>query len=306
MPSSVPRIPFPRRAFTVGLLLLAAACGGDASEEDANAGSVDPASPATATDRERAAFTPPADSTLVPRQVEAFLRTTLVQFDLVRQEAPRYQQKVAQMEQRAKEGGIVAGLRNAADAGSVMVGFGDLVGGSFVRSARSQGLNPAEMEWVRDRMVEVSAHLALRPLHQGMIDQAKAVRTQAQQYRGQPGWDEAAIQQMLQSADEMEREGQAQMNASATVRRNLEVLRRARPNVTDPMWTAVALAGSAGGLVGLHGLAEPGDTTARRQMDEWRRVYTDALADKVTPGMEAGPPAADAVPVTDATTPPSN
>ena len=305
MSSSVPHISFSRRAATAGLLLVAAACGGDTAEDPSRTvnASVDAASPATATERERAAFIPPADSTLVPRQVEAFLRTVLLQFDLVRVEAPRYQQKVAQMEQRAEEGGIVAGLRNAADAGSLMVRFGDLVGGSFVRSARSQGLNPAEMEWVRDRMSEVSAHLALRPFHEGMIDQARALRTQAEQYRRQPGFDEAAIQRMLQSADQMTREAEAQMNVSASVRRNLDVLRRTRPNVTDPMWTAVALAGSTGGLVGLHGLVEPGDTTARRQMDEWRRVYTDALADQVTPGMEAGP-AADAVAERDAS--PSN
>jgi uncharacterized membrane protein len=304
MPYDISRIRSVRLAATAGLVLLAAACGGGDAPEDqaqaANAESVDQKSSATATEKEQASFTPPADGVLTPRQVDAFLRTTLVQFDLIRQEAPRYHQKVAQMEQRGEKGGLIAGLRNAADAGSVLVGFGDLVGGSFVRSARSQGLNPAEMEWVRDQMAEVSGHLATRPFHQGVVDQAKAMREQAEQYRGQPGFDDATIQQMLQSADEIEREAKAQLEAAGPVSRNVEVLRRAKPNVTDHMWGAVALAGGAGGLVGLHGLATPNDTTAQRQMNEWRRVYTDALANQVTPGLEASVPAAEARPRLDA------
>ena len=301
---AMPRILSVRRATAAGLLLLAAACGGgDAPEEQsqtANAENVDQESSATVTEREQAGFTPPADGVLTQKQVDAFLRTTLVQFDLIRQEAPRYHQKVAQMEERGEKGGLIAGLRNAADAGSVLVGFGDLVGGSFVRSARSQGLNPAEMEWVREQMTEVFGHLAMRPFHQGLVDQARAMRAQAEQYRGQAGFDDATIAQMLQSADELEREAQAQLNAAGAVSRNIEVLRRAKPNVTDHMWGAVALAGGAGGLVGLHGLAEPNDTTAARQMNEWRRIYTDALANKVTPGLEANVPAAEARPRLDA------
>jgi uncharacterized membrane protein len=304
MPYDIFRIRSVRLATTAGLVLLAAACGGGDAPEDqaqaANAESVDQESSATVTDREQAGFTPPADGVLTPKQVDAFLRTTLVQFDLIRQEAPRYHQKVAQMEQRGEQGGLIAGLRNAADAGSVLVGFGDLVGGSFVRSARSQGLNPAEMEWVRERMTEVSGHLAMLPIHQGLVDQAKSMREQAEQYRGQPGFDDATIAQMLQSADEIERESRAQMEAAGPVSRNVEVLRRAKPNVTDHMWGAVALAGGAGGLVGLHGLATPSDTTAQRQMNEWRRIYTDALGNQVTPGLEASVPAAEARPRLDA------
>jgi hypothetical protein len=39
-----------------------------------------------------------------------------------------------------------------AAAGQTMYQVGDLIGGSYVRSARSLGYNPAEMEWVRERM----------------------------------------------------------------------------------------------------------------------------------------------------------
>lgn len=289
-----------RRATAAGMLLFAAACGGaDAPEEQsqaANAEAVDAKSSAAITESEQASFTPPADGVLTARQVDAFLRTTLVQFDLLRQEAPRFHEKLAQVEQRAEGGGMIAGLRNAVDAGGALVGYADLVGGSFVRSARSQGLNPAEMEWVREQMSEVSGHLAMRPFHESMVEQARAIRAQAEQYRGQPGFDDATIQGMLQSADQAEREAREQMEAAGAVSRNVEVLRAARPNVTDHMWGAVALAGGAGGLLGLQGLAEPNDTTAQRQLDEWRRIYTDALANQVTPGLEASVPAGEARP----------
>lgn len=301
MQRSMTRNPFARRA-AAGLLLLAAACGGgddnaqvaDNSQAE-NAGAVDQESSASATEKEVAAFRAPADSVLTPQQVEAFLRTTLVQFDLIRQEAPQYHAKMAQMEQRGEKGGLIAGLRNVADAGSVLVGFGDLVGGSYVRSARSLNLNPAEMEWVRDRMTEVSAALMMQPIHESSLQMAQSLRQQAESYRGQPGFDDAAIRDMLASADEMEKSAREQMSgAGGAVGRNLEVLRRVRPNVTNHMWTAVALVGGQGGLLGLTGLADPNDTTAVRQMNEWRRVYTDALANQVTPGLEANVPAAEA------------
>ena len=297
MPYAIPRIVSVRRATAAGLLLVAAACGAADAEElsqTANAENVDQGTSATITEREQGSFTPPADGVLTPRQVDALLRTTLVQFDLIRQEAPRYHQKLAQMEERGEQGGLIAGLRNAVDAGGVLVGFGDMVSGSFVRSARSQGVNPAEMEWVRLQMAEVTAHLATRSFHQGLVEQARAMRAQAEQYRGQPGFSDEQVDEMIRNAEESERQARAQLKATGSVARNVEVLRRAKPNVTDHMWAAVALAGGAGGLVGLSGLATPNDTTAQRQMNEWRRIYTDALANQVTPGLEAGVPAAEA------------
>lgn len=297
MQYAIPRTRSVRRAAAAGLLMLAAACGGGDAEETqaANPEEVDQKSSATATERELASFRAPEDSVLKPAQVEAFLRTTLLQFDLIRQEAPQYHAKVAQMEERGKNGGLVAGLRNIADAGTTMVGFGDLIGGSYVRSARTLGHNPAEMEWVRERMAEVSAFMAMRPIYQASLDAARTMRQTAEQYRGQPGFDDATIQEMIRNADQAERDAQAQVNAAGAVAANVEVLRRVRPNVTDHMWTAVSLVG-AGGLMGLTGLADPADSTARRQLVEWRHVYTDALANKVTPGMEAAVPAAEARP----------
>ncbi|HYR08987.1 MAG TPA: hypothetical protein VEQ60_14495 [Longimicrobium sp.] len=279
-----------RRASAAALLLLAA-CGGDKPQEETQAASVeevDQKSSATATERELASFTAPADSVLTERQVQAFLRTTLLQFDLIREESKKYHEQAARMAQRAEKdnGGLVSGLRNAADAGSLMVGFGDLIGGAYVRAARSQGLNPAEMEWVRERMGEVSGYLMMKPMYEAAASQAATMRQQAEQYRGQAGFDDASINEMLKSADEMEKQAQEQLRAAGAVSRNMEVLHRARPNVTDHMWGAVSLVGGVG-LLGLTGLSDPNDTTAQRQLTEWRQVYTDALANRVTPGMEA-------------------
>jgi ElaB/YqjD/DUF883 family membrane-anchored ribosome-binding protein len=282
-----------RRASAAALLLLAA-CGGDGVEErardtsEANVSEVDQKSEASATDRELASFNAPADSVLTPEQVNAFLRTSLLQFDLIRQESRKYHEQAAQMAARAEKdkGGVVSGFRNAVDATQWLAGFGDLIGGSYVRAARSQGYNPAEMEWVRERMGEVSGFLMMKPMYESAASQAATMRQQAEQYRGQPGFDDASINEMLKTADEMEKQAQEQLNAAGAVSRNMEVLRRARPNVTDHMWGAVSMAGGVG-LLGLTGLSDPNDSTAVRQLTEWRQVFTDALANKVTPGMEA-------------------
>jgi hypothetical protein len=279
-----------RRASAAALLALAACGGSDAAQETqaARVEEVDQKSSATATERELASFSAPSDSVLKPEQVQAFLRVTLLQYDLIRTESKQYHERAARMAQRQEKGGdgLVAGLRNAMDAGGLVVGFTDLVGGSYVRAARSQGQNPAEMEWVRERMGEVAGYLATRPMMEASVTAAQSMRAQAEQYRGQPGFDDATINQMLQNAEESERQAQEQLRGGdGAVARNLEVLRRARPNVTDHMWTAVAFA--SGGVLGLGGLSDPADTAATRQLNEWRQVYTDALANRVTPGMEA-------------------
>ncbi|HEX2206181.1 MAG TPA: hypothetical protein VHG93_00750 [Longimicrobium sp.] len=293
MQSSISGTRSVRRACAAALLLLAA-CGGDGVEQRANdtsearVGEVDQSSSAVATERELASFTAPADSVLTPEQVNAFLRTSLLQFDLIRTESKKYHEQAARMAARAEKdkGGVVSGLRNGMDAVQWMAGFGDLVGGSYTRAARSQGYNPAEMEWVRERMGEVSGYLMMRPMYEASVSAAASMRQQAEQYRGQPGFDDAAINEMLANADEAEKQAREQMNAAGAVARNLEVLHRARPNVTDHMWGAVSVAGGIG-LLGLTGLSDPADTTANRQLNEFRQIFTDALANKVTPGMEA-------------------
>jgi hypothetical protein len=277
-----------RRAPVALLAALAlAACGGDSGSGGATPDDVDQRSEATATEREVAAFRAPADSVLTPAQVEGFLRTTLLQFDLIRNEAPELRRRIAAMEERGNRGGVVAGLRNLADAGRFAVHYGDLIGGSFVRSARTVGQNPAEMEWVRERMNDVSAFLILRPMHQAALQSAAMMRQQAGSYRGMPGFDEAAIRQMIDQADAMEAEARREMQSAGAVTANVAVLRRTRSAVTDEMWAAIAFVGGTAGLWAWGGLSDPDDAEAQRQLDEWRGIYTDALENRVTPGMEA-------------------
>lgn len=283
----------------VGVLLFAAACGGgDAGSGDGGAATpdeVDTEASATATEQELAAFTPPADSLLTPRQVEAYLRASLTQFDLIRNEMPRLHERAQRMEQREKEGGggVLSGLRQLGDAGALVTEFGDLVGGSFTRSARAVGQNPAEMEWVRERMVEVSGYLAARPMIEASASAARSIKEQAESYRGQPGYTDQQIDEMIRTAEEMERSAAQEQQVSRAVLRNYEIVKQARPNVSDAMWTTVGLAGGGMGLLGLSGLTNPQDTTAARQLGEFRRVYTDALANRVSAGMEDTPPQAE-------------
>lgn len=279
---------YPRRAAAAGMLLLAVACGGDggAAEMDVKPSEVDQSTSATPTEKEVAAFDAPADSLLTPRQVEAYLKATLLQYDLIRDEAPALQKRAQAVEKRGESGGVVNGLRNVAAAGSLIADYSDLIVGSYPRAARTLGYNPAEMEWVRERMGEVSGYMMLKPMAEGLVQQARSMRQMAEQYRNQPGFTEEQIAEMLRNADDMEKQAREQMQAGA-VARNVEVLRRARPNVTDQMWSAVAFAGGASGLGALSmTMASENDTTAQRQLNEWRRVYTDALANRVTPGME--------------------
>jgi hypothetical protein len=273
-----------RRLSILALGATLAACGGaDGSEAGASTEDVDQSTEIAVTEEEAASFSAPADSSLTPQQVEAYLKTSLLQFDLVRKEAGGVQR----MEERAKEGGVMAGLRNLSDAAGMM----DRIGGSYVRSARTLNYNPAEMEYVRERMAEVGTFLAMKPMLDGQLQAAQQMRQQAAEFRAQmaagqlQGYTEENVKLMETQAAEMENAVREQMGTTSAVGRNLEVLRRARPAVTEPMWTAVGFAGGSAGLLGLTGLANPQDTAAQKKLDEWRTVYTDALANRVSAGM---------------------
>jgi ElaB/YqjD/DUF883 family membrane-anchored ribosome-binding protein len=287
---------FTRRAAAAGMLLLAAACGGDKpGEMSAKPSDVDQSSPIEPTEKEIAAFNAPADSTLTPRQVEAYLKATLLQYDLIRDEAPGLRQRALAMEKRGEKGGLINGLRNVAAAGSLISDYGELVVGSYPRASRTLGYNPAEMEWVRERMGEVSAYVMARPVQEAMLKQAQQMRQMAESYRGQPGFNDEQIAEMIRNADEAEQQARNEMQTGGSAVRNYQVLRRARSNVTDPMWITVAFAGATGLMALPASLSADSDTTAQRQLNEWRQVYTDALANRVTPGMEpeAAEPAAE-------------
>lgn len=281
-----------RRRFAVLGLAALAACGGDeqaASDAGATPEDVDPKQSAVVTEDEQSDFRAPADSVLTPRQVEAYIKTSLLQFDLVRKESARLHEKVAQMEERGKDGGVLSGFRNLTEGMATMGQAAELVGGSFVRSARTLGYNPAEMEWVRERMGEVSGYLVAKPVLQGQADMAKSIRQQVEEARRagpSSGYSEEMLQQMLAQAGEMERTAAQNTQIARATLRNYEVLRGARNNVTDPMWLAVGMSGGASGLLSLSGLGDPQDTTAQRHLEEYRRVFTDALENRVSKGLE--------------------
>ena len=104
------------------------------------------------------------------------------------------------------------------------------------------------------------------------------------------GYSEEDIRNMEQQAEEMERNArESAEGGSRSAQRNLEVLHQARPNVTDKMWAGVLFSSGLQGWAALSGLANPQDTTAQRTLNEWRTMYTDALNNRVTPGMENDP-----------------
>jgi len=291
MQFSSPRL---RRTLALGLLATAGACGmvkdriaEKGAESGATAADVDQKSAVAVTDEEREAFKAPADSSLTPRQVEAYLRASLLQFDLIRAEAPALHKQAQAMNERAKDGGVLSGLRNMAEGVSAMTHWAHLVGGSYVRSARTLKQNPAEMEYVRERMGAVGSHLMMAPMQSGVKQMAEQMRQQANAMKGQQGITQEQIDAMMQQADQME--ANAADQASPAIRQNLQALHQARGNVTDAMWTQIGIAGGGMGLLALSGLGDPSDTATVNKLNQFRQLYTDALANKVSPGMENKP-----------------
>jgi hypothetical protein len=274
-------------------VFLLAGCGGAGDTMDATAEDVDESTSITITDQEYASFREPSDGVLTEAQVEMYLKTTLLQFDLVRKHSERLHDRFKQMEAREQKGGTMAGLRNLVDAGRTMYQMGDLIGGSYIRSARTLGYNPAELEWVRSQMVEVSGYLAMKPMYEAAAQSAQQMRAQAEELRqslalageGALGFTELELKQMTDAAAEME-ESVGTQEGSPSVRANAEVLRRARSEVTEPMWVSLGLTSGGTGLIALGGLGDPNDEDAQRKLDEFRQLFTDALQNRVTPGME--------------------
>ena len=288
----------PLEALALLASLLSAACGGgesadlEATTEDV-AASAEDTETMVATEAETRAFDAPADSVLTEEQVDAYLKTSLLQFDYMRAEAEGLHARAQEIQTRdEKGGGALSDLRNMAAGMSLVADFGNIVGGSFVRSARTQGYNPAEMEWVRERMVEVSGYLMAKPMMEYGAQAARQMREQAEAMRVQlaagqaMGFSAADIDEMIRNAEQMEAEALAGASVQGSALRNMEVLRQAKPAVSDPMWTTIGFAAGGMGLMAISGLGDPNDTEAQAKLDEFRRVYTDALENRVSPGLE--------------------
>ncbi len=260
------------------------ACGGDASDLDVAVADVDQETSFTVTNDEYADFSPPRDSLLSEDQVVAYLRTSLLQFDLIREESGRLRENVATIEQREQSGGALSQLQNLVTAGRTLFQTADLIGGSYVRSARALDYNPAEMEWVRDRFVEVSGYLFMAPMFEQARESASGLREQAEQLRAGPSGNDPNMQVqingLLAAAADMESNSAA--DTPRAIQNNVEVLRRARSSVSDEMWTAIGIAGGASGLIAIAGWDDPKNPETNQYLNQLRQLYQDALDDRVS------------------------
>jgi hypothetical protein len=223
---------------------------------------------------ERAAFTAPADSSLTPDQVERYLRTMLAQFELVAAEAPSMRRQIA-----AGDGAVAKQAGTGRD--SPMKRWSDFLTATYVRAARRADANPAEMEYVGDRIRRVGGYLQGRQAQASGGQMAALLRQQAEALRSHADVPPEQIDQMLQAADAAER--QTVQPAPPAVQQNLDVLRSTRGRVTEPTWVRVA---AVSGGVGLMALGDMADTTASgpvAQLSELREMYTAALENRAHP-----------------------
>jgi hypothetical protein len=276
-------------ALVAGALL--AACGGDRAADPSSVAAIDPTSPPETTPEEAAGFHAPVDGLLSEAQITAYLRTSLLQFDLLREESGRIARAVERMESREGSGRGLARIQNMLAATNTLVQAAELVGGSFVRSARTLGYNPAEMDWVREQLAEISATLMMASMQDGAARAAEElreqVRTVREQQPGGPPPDGTAeyLQQLLVTADEIEAASH-HGNASAPTA-GVQALRLARPAVTDEMWLAIGFAGGASGLMALTGWSDPENSGLQARLGEWRRLFEDALENRASPAPTA-------------------
>jgi hypothetical protein len=248
------------RGTLVGFLALAAsACFRD---RDADSPEISAA--------ERAAFAAPADSTLTPDQVERYLRTMLAQFDLLAAEAPAMRRRIQSGE-----------LGQGEQPGAPMKRWSDFLTATYVRAARRADASPAEMEYVGERMKQVSGYLAARQAQASGPQMAALLRQQAAAMRGSPGVSTEHVDEMLRSADDAER--QTAQPPPPSVAQNLDVLHTTHGNVTDEMWIRIT---RVSGGVGLMALGDMADTTVSgpiAQIRDLRELYTQALENRAPP-----------------------
>jgi hypothetical protein len=271
-----------RLAPTLPALLLIAACGGDGASMEVQPEDVDLSTSFLVTQEEVASFSPPRDGSLTNDQVVAFLRASLLQFDLVRSEGQRFHSTLQTMEAREQRGGMLNQFRNMMDASTTMAAAAEVIAGSYVRASRTLNYNPAEMEWVREQMTEAAMHLMLVPMKEHARETAIQLRSQAEQMRsqliasGQPASEvEEHVNALLAAAADMEAE--AQEESDATAARNAKRLRQVRPAVTDEMWQAIGHLGGSAGLLIVSGLADPNDPESEAKLNQVRQLFQDAL-----------------------------
>jgi hypothetical protein len=254
-----------RRGNAALLLLALGACFGDRGSNDSG----------ELTASERAAFKPPADSSLTVAQVDEYLRTTLAQLELLRREGPAERARLATVQrERAQSPAAAKGPRRK----SRQALWGDFVDAAFIRSARKLRYAPAELLYVRRRISAVGGHLLAGEMHDSKDDAAALFRQQAEAMRSTPGVSQAQIDAMLRAAEQAER--QTARPADPRLVRNVEVLRQAHAGVHDAAWSSIA--GVAAG-VRITELGKAPEAEFTRGLDELRRLHLDALENRGPP-----------------------
>jgi hypothetical protein len=226
------------------------------------------------TEAEHTAFALPADSSLTAKQVDQYLRTTLAHFDMLQAEFPAMRNRVAAARQRPAA--APPGRPRPKSASSL---WNDEVEAAYVRSARKLGYNPAELVYVRNRMSDVAGHLQAGDVQISTGDAAALLRQQAEAMRGTPGVAQADIDRMLKAADQAETQRVPPAKPRRLVQ-NLAALRQARGRLSEAAWARVARVAAGDGVSELGPVPEE---QVGRTLDELRRLYRDALANREPP-----------------------
>lgn len=228
-------------------------------------------------EKELAAFSAPADSSLTAKQVDQYLRTSLAQLELLRAEGPAARERMAlAVSQRARAAPGAAKGKRPPSPQAVWV---DFVDETFVRSARKLGYRPAELLYVRGRLALVSGHLLASQGHAFNDEGAALMRQQVELMRGTPGVSEAQLQSMLQAAERAEQE-QAPMTTPPRLAQNLGALRQAQAAVSDSAWGRIA---SVAAGVEVSELGQLSEAEAGRKLNELRELYLGALENRKPP-----------------------
>jgi hypothetical protein len=114
------------------------------------------------------------------------------------------------------------------------------------------------------------------------VKAAAEMPAQVAALRAQSGVDpmmEAGLRELLVSADQMEADSRVE---AGSVSRNAEVVRGARPAVTDEMWAALGLAGGGSGFLALSAWHDPEDAETQAKLDQIRQLLEDILENRAS------------------------
>jgi hypothetical protein len=240
-----------RAAVMIGLTVVATACDRRAKTAELS-------------EAELAAFSAPADSSLAPAQIDRYLRTVITQLEIVQAEAPAVRERLR------------AGRTSpAADSITPMARWSRFMRESYLIAARRNGYDPAEMEYVRARLTAASGYLSAATSQGSGREMAAMLRQQADALRGNPQASQAQVEMYLRAAEQAE--AQVASPPPARIKQNLDAMHRARPNVTDAMWSEIGRLGGMG-LMAAANVSDQAQFAAR--LREIRPLFDNAVQNR--------------------------